>query len=169
MKPEPLIIALDFDGVMHDVAGAPWAGNSLITGPPVAGAIGWLRNILQECTAAEGAFDPAEPENHETCHATYQVIIHTSRFCDPQAYPDGAHFHDGQPKAAITSAIRQWFVSNGLTPALVKLLHFHDSRGKPHADIYVDDKGFRFVPSPTGFEELHLVCTKLLKEKTPWK
>ena len=54
-------VAVDFDGVLHSYT-SPWVDAQTIPGPPVEGAIEWLREIVKK----------------------FDVVIHTTRGATPE-------------------------------------------------------------------------------------
>ncbi len=117
MSSTPNLIALDFDGVLHQAV-SPFTDVLTIPDPPVTGAIEWLVDIVEE----------------------YGVIIHSSRL----AWDPSALFHSDTAIGDRVFAIRKWLYKNGCPLVVIDELEFHTGPGKPHAWIYIDDRGFNF-------------------------
>jgi len=109
-------IAVDFDGVIHQYV-SKWTNSAEILDPPVPGAFAWLTKISED----------------------FQVVIWTSRLtCDEDTETGWAEVKRAE------RAIQKWFVDNGLSEDLMASFEYWTSPGKPHALIYIDDRGFRF-------------------------
>ncbi len=91
------IIALDFDGVIHDYKG--WTG-PMPTGEPVPGALETVRWLKQ---------------------TGYELFILSARVEHPMG----------------KACIEEWMHDHGFPQIEVTI-------EKKHADLYVDDRGFRF-------------------------
>ncbi len=113
---KPPSIAVDFDGVIHQYI-TKWTTRTEISDPPVPGALRWLERMLQD----------------------FNVIIWTSRqTCDEDSDAGWAEVF------AAERAIQAWLVKHGFPETLVGQLEYWTAPGKPHALIYIDDRGFRF-------------------------
>lgn len=76
----------------------------------------------------------------------FDVWIFTCRMLDPR-------------RSHVEQRIRDWLLVHGLSPiALARLLFTHE---KPHADVYIDDRGFRF-------EGRFPTVAELAELRTPW-
>lgn len=40
------VVCVDFDGVLHDYTKNEWRGHDKVTGPAIAGAIDWLKDLI---------------------------------------------------------------------------------------------------------------------------
>lgn len=109
-------IALDFDGT---VFAGEFTRADEVVGPAHPGAIDWIREQL-----AAGVL----------------ITIHTCRLT-PE-YP-GSYWRDHQDPAAVQSALSAW-LGQWLTADELSQLEWWTHPGKPAADLYLDDKGFRF-------------------------
>lgn len=131
MKGQPYTVALDFDGTIY---GGTFTAPDEVEGPPVAGAIEWVRSEL-----ARG----------------HRIIIHTCRLTPTYPgcpFPDDGH----RDQLTVQRAICAWFAQHGLTYEEAMRLVFWTHRGKPWANEYLDDKGLRFVG---GFPEREPVAS----------
>lgn len=112
-------IAVDFDGVIHQYV-SPWTSPVDVHDPPVPGALDFLRRLLG---------------------SGWRVIIHTARLMNnvPPAETD-------VPEIDLTSrvqAIRAWFREHDAQD-VEAAVSFWTAGGKPHADVYLDDRALRF-------------------------
>lgn len=109
-------VAVDFDGVIHQYT-SKWTTATEIKDPPVPGAFSWLKRTSRD----------------------FNIIIWTSRLtCDEDTEAGWARVIDAE------KAIREWFVAHGFDAELLATFEFWNAPGKPHALIYIDDRGFRF-------------------------
>lgn len=92
-----------------------------------------------------GIPDPPVPGMAEACHALvaqgFDLVVMSSRA--RPIYPEGP------------AAIRDWLARNGFPPMEV-------TSEKVHADVYVDDRGFRFTGDAAAFMAFVLGDTR------PW-
>lgn len=112
----PKSIALDFD---RTIFAGEFTQADVVDGPPVAGAIEWLREQL-----ATGV----------------DITIHTCRLTP--AYP-GTYWNQHADQPAVQAAISAW-LGQWLSAAELALLAWWTHPGKPGAQLYLDDKGWRF-------------------------
>jgi len=122
--PRRKTIAVDFDGVLHSYSSG-WHGVLTIADPPVRGAIEWL-------TAAV---------------ARYKVVIHTARLLNGTLEGEttpGPH--------KVIAAIEQWLAHHDCPLEVVDQFNWHTGCGKPHAHVYLDDRGLCFDGVFPSFE-----------------
>ncbi len=147
-----LKIAMDFDGVIGNYENG-WLGAHLIKDAPVDGVIEWMTQAL-----ADG----------------HKIIIFSMRNAD-NAYINDIDFEISQldrglgavptneiPRKVVSisidigaifkaqCAILDWLFDNGMPYKYVEKIKF--SVGKPHFDVLIDDKCFRFENN--GFPDL---------------
>lgn len=128
-----LTIACDFDGVVHSYT-SPWTKVLDINDPPVPGAIEWLTAV---------ALDPE-----------IRVIIHSCRFA---MEPEAAWYWEATPLRPRIRALQDWLHHHGMTAKAIAGVEVWAYKGKPHATVYLDDRGFRFegdFPSPEALRAL---------------
>jgi hypothetical protein len=114
MPAHRLTIAVDFDGVIHSYT-SPWTTVVEINDPPVEGAFEWLTEMVEH----------------------FDVFLFTCRLRTQDTEP---HVDVDD----IESAMRQWFYDHGLPAEVLKQIKFWRGEGKPHAYVYLDDRGMRF-------------------------
>lgn len=118
-------VVLDFDGVLHDDSEQVWEGPTVIKGPPVEGAARFVSWLEEQ---------------------GYKPIVISARLCQN---PYDEVYEAGDP-VAVTSAMRRWLDKHGMEAAEI----YNPVYGKPGADLYIDDKGYRFEGIfPYGFLE----------------
>jgi hypothetical protein len=110
-------IALDFDGVIHQYT-TKWTDAKTISDPPVPGAFAAIQ--------------------HYRDHG-FKVIIYSARLT-PDDNTEGAW----QATMETKEAMREWFLGYGVPMDVINEFVFWTSPGKPHALIYIDDRGYRF-------------------------
>lgn len=116
------VIAVDFDGVLHSYTSA-WSGTMEILDPPVEGAQRWLSDV----------------------HAAgWTVIVHTCRLSVDEEHPlnDAEHSQDDRMVAIVG-----WMLKHSFQTQDIAALEWHTTPGKPHANVYLDDRGLRFEGS----------------------
>ena len=114
-----LRVALDFD---HTLYAGPWVQADVCDGPPMPGAIEWLRNELR---------------------LGHEITIHTCRLTPH--YEWATWPLDGyREQAAVIVAIRSWLSRHGLSDTEVSAIRFWTHLGKPSCDEYLDDRAIRF-------------------------
>ena len=115
-----MIVALDFDGVIHSYK-SKWIAEHVIPDPPVDGALGFIKSLIEN---------------------RIKVVIFSMR-CKT---------------LLCVKAMLSWLLTYGLPSKYVELIDF--SFVKPHAELYIDDRGFQFSGNfPT---------IKYIKEFKPW-
>jgi len=112
----PRSIALDFDGTIF---GGPFTEADEVDGPPVPGAIAWLSTQLA---------------------AGVHVTIHTCRLTPINPDCPWPTVHE---QSTVRAAISGW-LSRWIGGAAVAQLRWWTHPGKPHCDVYLDDKAVRF-------------------------
>lgn len=112
----PRSIALDFDGTIF---GGKFTEADEVDGPPVPGAIAWLSTQLA---------------------AGVVVTIHTCRLTPINPDCPWPTVHE---QATVRAAISGW-LQRHIGAAAVEQLRWWTHPGKPHCDIYLDDKAVRF-------------------------
>lgn len=120
-RPDKLTLAVDFDGVIHSYTSG-WTGVLDINDPPVDGAIEWLTAMV------------AEPD--------VEIIIHSCRFA---MEPETAWYWEDVSVSERRAAMSNWLERHGMDSYAISLLNVWFYKGKPHAAVYIDDRGFRFV------------------------
>lgn len=75
----------------------------------------------------------------------HQVIIHSVRLNEPKAL----------------YAMRSWFLEHGLPETTVERLMWWVQPGKPWADVYFDDRGYRFKGTYPTVAELEKLVTHI--------
>jgi hypothetical protein len=114
---ERLRVAIDFDGVIHHYReNARGGGQTAIDDTPTPGAIEWLEGLL---------------------HANVDVWLYTSRLAK-----EGMHCSHLRARSLVTLAMAGWLSKHGLSADALHRLEFTGE--KVPADVYVDDRGFRF-------------------------
>lgn len=112
-------LVLDFDGVIHSYT-SKWTG-WVPQDPPVDGALEFV-----EWALGEGGFD--------------RILVASARV------KDGGGDDTQQAICPYrVEAVEQWLEYHGFPVG--KGLEVHTGVGKPHADLYVDDRGYRFEGS----------------------
>lgn len=112
-------IAVDFDGVVHQYV-SPWTSPVDIHDPPVPGALDFLRRLIG---------------------SGWRVIIHTARLMN-----NGPSAGTDVPEMGLiprVQAIREWFRAHDAQDVELAV-SFWTAGGKPHADVYLDDRALRF-------------------------
>ena len=112
----PRSIALDFDGT---VFAGEFTRADEVVGPAHPGAMEWIREQLE---------------------AGVTIILHTCRLTP---YYPGSYWRDHADSASVQAALSAWF-GQWLTADELAQLEWWTHPGKPAADLYLDDKGFRF-------------------------
>lgn len=113
----PRSIALDFDGTIF--AGEFTRADEVV-GPPTSGAIAWLRDQIDDGVI---------------------ITIHTCRLTPINPDCQWPEVHDQETvRAAISDWLRTW-----LTEPEIGALRWWMHPGKPHVDMYLDDKGYHFA------------------------
>jgi histidinol phosphatase-like enzyme len=107
LKNETEVIAIDFDGVIHDNSLGYHDGT--IYGNPVEGTLKSIKKIKDE---------------------GYRIIIYTCK-----AHPERPLVN----QKTGTELIWDWLKLNNISQYIETVVW-----GKPHAALYIDDKGFRF-------------------------
>lgn len=142
-KRRKLRIAMDFDGVIGTYTGSKdWVGPDKLIRPPIEGVIPWMCEMIK---------------------AGHKIILFSMRNADNGYIYDldlrvQDYLHDlnkgYEPKAvqpvlidvghiATTQrAMIQYLIDHGMPEVLAGTVGF--SLGKPHFDIYIDDRGWRF-------------------------
>jgi len=120
LEPERFTIGLDFDGTIHSYKSG-FHGKAILPDLPVDGAIAWLSFVLE---------------------SDAKVIMHTCRLNpdSPSEIEDLGSFSTED----IVAAIKTWLVKHGLDKSLADSIEFWSDRGKPHCNVYLDDRGYRF-------------------------
>lgn len=119
-------VAIDFDGVIH-AHRAPWTFPEQINDGPVPGAFEFMGRVLAE----------------------FNVVIFSARADSPQ------------PRAAICFWLQaHWpavkVVAGNGESILVGDTWIHITNVKPHAFIYIDDRGWKFEGTFPTLEELRI-------------
>ena len=130
-KTRQIIVALDFDGVLHSYASG-WTG-AIPLDPPVPGAQEFCGALIQR---------------------GYKIVIFSTRahpklgkgpreFIDlARPNDDGSWENVGEKGVTLGAyAMRQWFRHHGFPAEVCNATITHK---KEHADLFVDDRGFRF-------------------------
>lgn len=113
----PKSIALDFD---KTIFGGEFTSADVVEGPPIVGAIEWLREQLS---------------------AGVLITIHTCRLTP--AYP-GTYWNQHMDQPRVRTAITTW-LERWLSADEIAALCWWTYPGKPGAQMYLDDKGYRFA------------------------
>lgn len=122
-------IACDFDEVIHQGT-TLFTTPSEISDPPFPGAFDWIRQLLDEGLT---------------------FIVHTCRLSHWS--PSNPYlFHELGEQ--VEEALRGWFLHHGMSQHHVDQIHFWRHVGKPSADVYIDDKAWRFHGVYPTVEEL---------------
>ena len=121
------ILSVDFDGVLHSYSSG-WKGARNIPDPPVAGAIEWLRSML----------DYPEQWSHFAERAHFDVCIFSSR----------SRYFGGR------WAMRRWLLKHGLEHEYLEQIKF--PLWKPPAMIAIDDRAITFQGTFPSVNELKL-------------
>lgn len=87
---------------------------------------------VDEYTISDEPIDGALAWMCEALDDGHKIIIHTARFAP------------GVDTVKVRRAIQVWLYTWGMPSLYIKKLAFHDTVGKPHADVYLDDRGYRF-------------------------
>lgn len=121
IAPKQRTIALDFDGVVHAYT-SPWTSPLDIHDEPVPGALAFIR-----CRLAAG----------------WVIILHTARFMhNVPLHLTAVEEIDLDSRA---NAVLVWFVLHGGDDIVAsENFHLWLHGGKPHADVYLDDRALRF-------------------------
>lgn len=151
MKSKKLKIAVDFDGVLNSYKSG-WQGLDKIEDPPVPGAINWLCEaidaghtiiIFSMRCASEEYMEPFFDEEW-------------SSYCMDRQYeqdPDTSHLpYDFSQRYLGVTTIEQWLLKWGLDQDRLDKIQF--AYAKPHCNILIDDRGYRFEGSFPSMEEL---------------
>jgi len=114
-------VACDFDGVLYDYHGGSWIGPKVFHLNPHEGAIEWLADLYQ----------------------CYDIVIYTCRFTR-QLGPGFPRQSEADVFEVVIN-MKKWFHKHGLPIQVLANLVFWTDSGKPHAILYLDDRGCRFV------------------------
>jgi hypothetical protein len=106
-------LAIDFDGVIHAYTSG-WRGATVISDPPVEGAIDWLLQAAER----------------------FDLAIFSARASHPGAI----------------DAMRAWLTQHGLPARVLERIRF--PRGKPPAELYIDDRAYRFEGAFPSWSDL---------------
>lgn len=140
-----LKITLDLDGVIHSYSSG-WKGHDQLPDASVVGMIPWIQAQLalgHEITI----FSMRNAANDYLLDLQSQV----------DKFLDDSHGDRNPPAVAVVKvdiksiaeaqeAIRDWLRAEGMTKQEVSKIKF--AVGKPHFDIYIDDRAFRFEGNP---------------------
>lgn len=143
------VVAVDFDGVIHGFT-TPFEHALVIADPPVPGAIEWLGRLLD---------------------SGWRVILHTARLTSGVPAPLG---HEQVDVTSRVAAIRTWFLLHGglLGGETFDRLEVWTAGGKPHADVYVDDKALRYeggmFPTVEHLQYASVSWAKRPKPRSAW-
>lgn len=107
-------ICIDWDGVIHSYTSGYQGDVASFPDAPVEGAIEFLTNLLSS--------------------GNWIVIIHTAR-------TDGLNLPGIW---RVEEAIFDYLHKHGLPANLAEQITVHQTRGKPRADVYLDDRAYRF-------------------------
>jgi hypothetical protein len=108
------ILLVDFDGVLHSYVSG-WKGARVVSDPPVKGAIGWLRSLL-EYPEEWGMRLPSDPVG------TFKVCIYSSR----------------SRQWGGRKAMKRWLLAHGLEKEYLRQISFPIMR--PAAFLTIDDR-----------------------------
>jgi hypothetical protein len=114
------VLCLDFDGVLHSYVSG-WKGVSVISDPPVAGAIQWLRSLLTDVD---------------------KVCSMAPRYLDFDVQIYSARSRSWRGRRAMRKWLGEQFEKAGYYRDLVELIKF--PRRKPAAWLTIDDRAMRF-------------------------
>ncbi len=115
-----MIIAVDFDGVIHSYD-SRWVDYDVIPDPPVSGAIDWLRELIKS--------------------GKFTVCIFSSR--NVPTVSTGTKIDMNYPLHCGQVAMARYLVENGLEHEYVNEIIF--PLHKPPAHLTIDDRGFCFT------------------------
>ena len=93
MKPTK-VIAVDFDGVLHNPNGASWISNAVIPGIPIPGALEWLHELRRSFVVAIHSCRSATPVGREALRDWLKRYI-----CDGDLF--NIYFPEHKPYAAV--------------------------------------------------------------------
>jgi hypothetical protein len=126
-------VAIDFDGVIHQYT-TKWTNAWTISDPPLEGAFAAIRHYMDN---------------------GFQIIIFSARLT-PGKNTEGAW----QNMLRAKEAMFEWFLHHGVPREVASQFVFWTSAGKPHALIFIDDRGFRFEGRFPSVQEI---------KARPWK
>jgi hypothetical protein len=125
-----LVLALDFDGVLHSYASG-WRGAGIIQDPPVPGAIDFVREALRH----------------------FRVCIFSSRCVDEESAWYGAcRIFWSKTNLDGVKAMVEWFRQHGLTDEEIAWVEFWGT--KPPAHVLIDDRAHAFKGKFPSIAEL---------------
>lgn len=134
-KSYPRTIAVDFDGVIHAYI-SPWTSALDVHDPPVPGAIGWLRGLL-----ADG----------------WRVFLNTTRLMH-SVDPEHTEIEEVDLESRI-KAIRDWFKAHEASDITAnRRFILWTAGGKPHAEVYLDDRALRFEGTFPTLKQLNVAA-----------
>lgn len=129
-------IAVDFDGVIHQYTtkqGQTW-DPTFIPDPPMPGAFEWLEVMIEH----------------------FNVVIYSARLT-----PRGETEADWADAQDALTAMKGWFLLQGMKGCQLGKLTFWQNPGKPTALVYIDDRGYRFQGEFPDKQEIYRL--------RPWK
>ena len=109
-------VAVDFDGVLHQNWQPNFERADHIANLPVVGAMRWLMDLMIR---------------------NVEIIVHSVRLSPGHPRPNESY-----EQYKVVKAMRSWFEEHG-GDTLAHYIQFA-LQGKPNADVYVDDKCWRF-------------------------
>jgi hypothetical protein len=131
-----LKIAVDFDGVISSYTEK--FNPSYIGDEPVPGAIEWLSKLLRDGHTVS-IFSMRNADNN------YLIGLENTMNFYEMSHKTGDTITIEINADAILrgrNLIRNYLIDHGMDPVLVWQLKF--PVGKPHFDIYIDDRGYRY-------------------------
>lgn len=158
-----LKIALDFDGVISSYK-TGWHGLDDIPDPPVPGAIGWIAEaidaghkiiIFSMRNASEDYLHPAKEE------IEYQYLEAVLNGWDTDDL-DTTLPYDFESRHKGVEGISNYLSRWGLESKYIDRIEF--AYAKPHCDIMIDDRGWRFEGSFPPVSQLHQISKPWYKK-----
>lgn len=118
-------------------------------------AIDWDGVCVRRAWPAMGDWMPAAIESLTKLSHHYTVTIHTSRLA--------ATWPDGSERRADEIAEQAQLIRAKLDEAGLTMVRIHPAAaGKPHAEMYVDDRGFRFLAERRSRQSWEALTDRLL-------
>ncbi len=130
-KERPLIIALDFDGVLH-MYSSGWTG-PIPFDPPVPGAVEFCKRLVNQGYEVSIFSTRVYPE---LGRGPRQKFI-----CYSDKTEEGWVPSDERGPTLAEEGVRGWLSHWGFPDELVECKITHK---KLHAELFIDDRGFRF-------------------------
>lgn len=141
MAKKKLRIAMDLDGVIHRY-NSGWCGHDVLPDLPVQGVLEWMR-VQLDYGHKIVLFSMRNAANDYLLNLDFIIQQYKDEIdSDRKPFPIQPVDVDVASIAQAQDAIINWLRLHGMEQHYLDALLF--SLGKPHFDVYIDDRGFRF-------------------------